>query len=375
MDSLPPPPHADAAPAATRPADSASLVTAEKNPATYEPTETSVADASSDAEVLKFGPDLDDSQIFRHSGWAVTRSRIYKSLQRTEQSQARREAFCHCGKNAWVYESTLEDAPGLRVACDWCHDRFCEPCGTARAFANASKLVAACEGKSVRFLTLTLRGKKGSPLAPLVKRLYATFRELRATSFWNQHVDGGAAFLEIKHTKFWHPHLHVIIEGSFIEQSRLSSLWESLTGDSFRVDIRAIDSSGNRLEYAAKYASKPLDASFVKRPRLLDEAVCALKGVRMITTFGTWYGRLSDDDEIEGVGAMLGGSPVWRRIGTLPDVFRRALNGDVRCILALKVLRQTRTVPSNPQPPPNVDSLDLCAAYTASQRLPSKERD
>lgn len=338
---------------------SASLDTRETTaPVPDDATETTPPDLDETADATAFPADLDDSQRFRHSGWRHTRNRIYHALQRTEQSPSRIRAFCECGKRAWVWESTAGEAVDHRVTCDWCHDRFCEPCGTGRAYAAARKLTEHCEGREVRFLTLTVRGRKGDHLKFLLDRLRKAFSELRETALWGNAVDGGAAFLEIKHEKQWHPHLHCIIEGRYLDQKRLSAAWYAITGDSMIVDIRAIDQQGTRLKYVAKYASKPLDPTVTKTPRWLDEAIVALKGRRMIQSFGSWYGVVSDEDSLDSIASTLGGKAIWRQVGTLPDVWRRAVNGDARMVSILTALRRTVPLATNPQPPPEWDSVN-----------------
>jgi hypothetical protein len=212
-------------------------------------------------------------------------------------------------------------------------------------------------------MTLTLRGRKNAHLPDVLKRLRESFAELRESALWQNAVVGGAAFLEIKHVGHWHPHLHLIVEGTYIDQKRLSAAWFAITGDSFVVDVRAVDNGGARLRYVAKYASKPLDATVTKTPKILDAAMCALKGTRLISSFGSWYGAITDDEPLDAIDAMLGGQRVWRQVGSLPDVWRRAINGDVSCIGILSALRKTVTLASNPQPPPDHDTLTDAAAY------------
>jgi hypothetical protein len=104
------------------------------------------------------------------------------------------------------------------------------------------------------------------------------------------HVSGGVQILEVKlgQDALWHVHLHCLLEGQYLDQRQLSAEWYATTGDSFIVDVRRCGEG--EVKYAAAYAGKPLDASIFADEGKLDEAVVALKGVRLVTTFGEWRG-------------------------------------------------------------------------------------
>jgi hypothetical protein len=131
---------------------------------------------------------------------------------------------------------------------------------------------------------------------------------------------GGAAFLEVKIAKdgrTWHPHIHIIAEGGFLNQSRLSDKWKEITGDSWIVDVRYVRDRGEVIRYVAKYASKPLDATLFRSKEHLKEAMVALKGRRLCLTFGNWRGlELEKRPEDDGN---------WKKVCTL-DNLRRAVD-------------------------------------------------
>jgi hypothetical protein len=120
--------------------------------------------------------------------------------------------------------------------------------------------------------------------------------------------------LKIGRDGLWHVHCHIIAEGEYLPQAELSSEWHAVTGDSPVVDVRDVADADVAAGYVAKYGSKPCDPSVLYSHERLCEAMIALKGVRLATTFGGWRkAKLSspsdDNDEIG-----------WEQIGTLASV-------------------------------------------------------
>lgn len=288
-------------------------------------------------------PLLDESSPasrFRHASWAHIRSRVWASLQRTGQSTSRRVAFGACGSFSYL-EQHAENATEFRLRCNHCHDRLCTPCATARSARISGILLGLLPTRqnAVSFITLTLCGKN-EPLSPLIDRLYKSFRALRLHPLWADAVTAGAAFLEIKWSdkaQRWHPHLHIIALANYIDQGQLSTVWRTITKDSFIVDISRVRDPAVTGRYVTKYASKPLNSSFSNTPRLLDEALLSLKGRRMCLTFGDWYGTpLTDaeDDELDE-----GTSHQWHFFSALDDLLSKATSGDRDSIQTLKYAR------------------------------------
>lgn len=244
-------------------------------------------------KVRDFNPpqESDFERNFRHSGWYATRIKVGDSMDRVNVSMARRIRFRCCGSNCIIERSPSEKR--IRVRACFCHDRWCLPCGRSRSAticSNISKIVA---GKETRFITLTLKHNDG-PLDLQLKRLLLCFRNLRQGVLWKNQVDGGCVFLELKRSRnkrSWHPHLHIITEGRYIAQNALSENWLAVTGDSRIVDIRFVRDSQSVLNYVAKYASKPMDHSLFERQEWIDEAMLAMRGKRLCSTFGSWRGK------------------------------------------------------------------------------------
>lgn len=325
-----------------------------------EPPEISVPREARDLD-WPSGHSAELPTYFRHSGWKRYRQRVYLSLLRTSQSFARVQAFRTCGTHAYVIRSRT-DPDKVRVAGSTCHDRMCVPCAKERSACIAGNVLDRIKDDPVRFLTLTIKAEN-EPLHDSIRRLTAAFSTLRRRRLWKNKTVGGVAFLEVHYSRNgsrWHPHLHILTQGRFINRSELVAAWHQITGDSKVVDIRLIDNARLLTRYVTKYASKPLDASFIDDDALLDEAVRALKGKRLCITFGTWQGvqltePLTDDE--------------WENLGSLDGLVRRAANGDTESMEILRLLassqaddlleiaRRTRPPPS--QKPPPIRQLTL----------------
>lgn len=229
-----------------------------------------------------------EEQAFRHSGWAPRRHAIWLALCRTGGGNARKDRFANCGASLWL--QTNAEHTELHVSCDKCHDRFCIACQNEKAALIRERLAQHCSGRTVRFVTLTLRHSKTS-LADQIDRLYACFTRFRHRRSWTSHVSGGVAFFEGKVSKFdglWHVHLHILLEGAFWEQRELSAEWHAVTGDSSIVDVRACPDIAAASSYVTKYLTKPADTSVYAKEETLDEFVLSMKGRKLALPFGTW---------------------------------------------------------------------------------------
>lgn len=294
------------------------------------------------ADAITSPPNL--STRFRHSGWVRNRSLIARSMQRTDQPKSRLKEFAQCGSHAYVIQS-IENPAVHRIAGSSCHDRFCLPCANERAHGIAMNVLAYVQDKTIRFLTLTLKASQ-QPLTDQLDRLYKSFSELRRRAFWKKRVTGGIAFLELTYNAdatMWHPHFHILIEGSFLPHRELKKLWYAITGDSFVVDIRPVRSNTHAAHYVTKYASKPFNNTFLGRPGPLDEALVALKGRKLLMTFGTFRGLQVIDKPDEAS---------WIHIAPLEVVICDAAHGDQAAIAILASITDVDLTPIFSRAPP-----------------------
>jgi hypothetical protein len=275
------------------------------------------------------------AETFRHSGWHRRRQLIFDALHRTGQSRTRLEAFQECGCRAYIYR-TVDPPHKYRLAGSSCRDKLCSPCAGDRSRCIATNVLNRMAGKPARFITLTLKHCT-DPLAEQVGRLQKAFARLRTSQVWRRHVIGGAAFVEVKwieESASWHPHFHVICEGSYFPRQELSAAWLKITGDSWITDIRFVKDDGKISRYVCKYASKPVNDTFIGRPDRLDEVVATFRGRRLCHTFGTWRGLKLTESPCE---------RDWVSIGSFHDVALAALAGDVESMEAIEAVCRERT--------------------------------
>lgn len=226
------------------------------------------------------------------------------------------------------------DGSDIRLVSHHCQDRFCIPCQRRIASAICSNLNRLVEGKDVRFFTFTLRHSR-TPLSAQLDRLYRSFKELRRRKIWTDSQDAGAAMLEVKLSEkdgLWHPHLHVLAQGSWVDQKELSKAWHEVTGDSSIVDVRRPASGTELVGYVTKYVTKPADASVYRSAAALDEAIEALRGRRRCLTFGAWRGSPLEDMPDDG--------REWQTLDSLESLLRRAAAGDVSALRFVEALER-----------------------------------
>lgn len=107
--------------------------------------------------------------------------------------------------------------------------------------------------KTPKFLTLTLL-KTGGRMTERLKSLWGyrrqLFEYLRRAGY---RVDSWCAVIEPPN------HVHIIVDSDYIPEFEISRLWHQITGDSFIVDIRAINAREDPRQvfaYVTKYMTK-----------------------------------------------------------------------------------------------------------------------
>ena len=117
-----------------------------------------------------------------------------------------------------------------------------------------------------KFLTLTLNKRRG--LLGNVERIWAMkkalFRRLRDLGY---NIDSCVAVVELPN------HIHLIIDSDYIQQSTIKQLWRTLTGDSFGVDIRAVNIQRDGMRAASAYISKYVSKSVCDEPKEYQPAL------------------------------------------------------------------------------------------------------
>jgi hypothetical protein len=288
---------------------------------------------------------------FRHSHWQEKREKVTAALAAVNASTSSQAAFQCCGAAVTIEWSPSEKR--YRCRGSYCHSRHCEPCMRQKANIMARNLqtkIGDNPDQSYRFLTFTLRHGPSDELAPMIKRLIAAWRKLRATDLWHhgEHAadkllktnrkkisraevlrthgsrgqTGGCAIIEVKWSKAggWHPHLHIISEGSWCDAAALSAAWLKITGDSFAVDIRQLHDAKGAAFYLGKYVKKGSNNEIWDDESARNEWLTATKGVRTAATFGSWRGFA--------LTTFVPTTTDWKPIATLTAVHNAAANGD-----------------------------------------------
>lgn len=317
--------------------------------------------------------DTDLSPAFIHSGWRSARRRIQAALLDVFGYDSRLLRFSSCGTGGKVWRSET-DRHHFKITANFCHDRWCQVCGTKRGHVIAANLLDHAKDRKLRFITLTLRQQAANwchesdrfSCRSALNRLLASFSRLRETDNWNRCVDGGVAFVELKFkpaTDAWNVHLHLVYEGRYYPKKQLAGAWLHATGDSFIVDIRDVQDDAHVFRYVTKYVSKGLDPSVIRSPSRLREAMRALHQRRTATTFGSWRGlnltQSAPDD-------------AWELIGSLADVLNAARDGNPAMLHIVNCLISEYRLPPfdridlpSPRPPPEPEIRQSDEAYRA----------
>jgi len=214
---------------------------------------------------------------------------MYADVDTTEHTERAMKLYS-CRNEAWFIVNQHTRKVG--IASNACRLKWCPLCSKSK-----SNYVAECvhkwlkQIKEPKFLTLTLK-HSDTCLAEQVKRLYASFRELRRFQSIKKAMRGGIWFFQITYNKSfsqWHPHLHVLLDSAYMAHSYLSQTWKRITTDSIVVDIRTVTDLEDAAWYVSRYVARPCKlASLLKNAR--RELFFGLHHRRLCGTFGNAKG-------------------------------------------------------------------------------------
>lgn len=194
---------------------------------------------------------------------------------------------------------------------------FCASIRASRAIQKYTEKIDQVmrENRRLKPVLITLTVKNGSDLAERSEHLMKSFRTLLERR--RDYLKKGRGFNEFckvqgamysyentynEKTKEWHPHIHMFaLLDNWIDVQEFSEYWNSVTGDSFVVDVRRVkkDKEYGYAKAAAevcKYALKFGDLSVENT----WEAFKVLKGKRLTGSFGLLWGvkipdQMTDD--------------------------------------------------------------------------------
>lgn len=235
-----------------------------------------------------------------------------------------------CGDNAWLYRHKTNRS--VRLATNFCHDRWCPACQRSRRHTVATILTETVSAaakqtpeRGVSLLTLTIRASQ-QPLPTQIRRLRHAFALLRRRAFFASRCSGGVVALEItfnKETLDWHPHLHVLMIARYIRHEHLKQHWQQITGDSYVVGIERVPAPFVGVRYISKYITKPITLTDLPAWHIL-ELVDAFKGIRLYSLFGD----LRQVDLPDRAQRDPFDPDEWESLGSVVDHIGRANAGD-----------------------------------------------
>lgn len=231
-----------------------------------------------------------------HARHASERNKLMDSLAKEPAFRRRITRISECASHGRLYLDG--DPPQVRLWVHRCGDRLCPLCSKFRARQIARQLKTVIDRcKVVRHVCLTVQTFPGGSLASAIAHLRESFRKLRRSDLWHEHVFGGAYVIEVtfnEKDQRWHPHIHLIYDGTYIDQKYLSSVWEDCTRGS---PVVWIGRAGDRhAQYLAKYAGKPVDLHKWPAAQICEYAHVT-HGMRMVQCIGSMHGvKLNDSD-------------------------------------------------------------------------------
>lgn len=211
---------------------------------------------------------------------------VYRAIDNRDDT-TRTGTLQACRSAAWFVRHRVSGE--IRLFSSRCGLRWCPLCIKTKRFVMQESLKPwVKKAKGPKFITLTLKHSKAD-LSHQIDSLYKFCQTLRRRPFWKKRIKGGVWFFQIKKSKndgLWHPHLHLIVEGAYLPQKKLSSAWSEITHGSSIVDIRAVKNPKKAVEYVARYATAPCRLADLELEDSI-EVFDALHGRRICGTFGT----------------------------------------------------------------------------------------
>jgi len=211
----------------------------------------------------------------------------------------------YCGNCGYSFKASL-----------YCGNRLCEQCkkrNYARLLHRYNKVVSAVPSNKLSQLTLTYKNFQYLNSGQVVA-IRNDLRKLRATKFFQDRVNGGLAVIEIKHVSDdlgWNLHIHILIDGFYVPHGVLSSLWHSITGHSYIVDVRREENSKSAFYHLLKYFLKTPIIKGSDEEDLKRQFNDAFRGSRNVMSFGSMYNPIDEGAQPYHLHCPMCGHEVW----------------------------------------------------------------
>lgn len=246
-----------------------------------------------------------------------------------------------CGAHATIWHSPSTDTIAVRAY--HCGMRCCPRCRethSAKTREKIDRFLALVPPHRLSMITFTLL-HSDTPLSDQIDRLYASFKELRKTALWKKAKPRGYSVLEICRSTdglMWHPHLHLLANTPYILDEALRQEWHRITGDSYIVDIRRVNTRARdeHRDYLCGYLTKPATTDILLHDNILTEWIDSLMHRHVLIGFGR--PQLADKPP----------PPVdpqdWSLVGSLLGLLNSFEHGDARAAHWLARIGQGPTV-------------------------------
>jgi hypothetical protein len=208
---------------------------------------------------------------------------LVEALQNTEHHSGLvpRVAACHKSFRHRRCEQSHDWAKPFNS----CSVRVCPHCAHRRGEILGARFQSYAMTKTnLRYAVLSERNSK--TYAEGRELLLESWHRLRRSVGWKKKVHGCIVAEEVTYNakdKTWHPHLNVLIEGEFFPHEELRQSWFRASEGRGKVVWITKADAGTVFELI-KYVAKVTD--LLERPEVLDEFLTAIKGRRLLRTYG-----------------------------------------------------------------------------------------
>jgi hypothetical protein len=138
-----------------------------------------------------------------------------------------------------------------------CKNKFCPICSRIKAQKIKKEIEKITQNfQNPKFLTLTL--KTDEDLEKIFKKIKSGFEKFKKNKFIKNRIKKIIGIYEIKkkENNKWYIHLHLIVDGLYLEQKKISEIWKKITGDSFIIYIEKVKNKKDLKNYLSKYITK-----------------------------------------------------------------------------------------------------------------------
>ena len=225
------------------------------------------------------------------------------------------EKLAHCGQKVGL---TCTHCGIRKTVLSRCKRKWCPACQRSIAAKRAQRMRGAVRAMEYPlFVTLTMTN---SDDPESVRHLRRSFGKLRNRKLWKDTVQGGCAAVEVTNKgNGWHPHLHALVDCRWLaiqtpepprnipnERKRLyyesarrelSDTWAHTLGQPSAIVLAKRAHGVEVVKEVLKYSIK--GSELLDSPDEIAPMLRVLENTRLITTFGTLYGRTKELDNSE----------------------------------------------------------------------------